>query len=245
MLWGVVKKDIVCVLKQDPFNKISVSKQYIPFEKVKLLAPTQPSKIILAGLNYTDHARELNMKKPKQPIIFLKPATSLIAAGQDIIYPEMVSRLDYEAELAIIIKKKAKNIKASKVRDYILGYSCLNDVTARDLQEKDGQWTRAKSFDTFCPVGPWIETNINPRALKITSYLNGKIKQNSCTSNFIFSVPFLVSFISQVMTLLPGDIISTGTPPGVGPMKPNDMIEIEIEGIGRLQNRVIVNRSIK
>jgi len=245
MLWGVVKKDIVCVLTQAPFNKISIGKKHILFKQVKLLAPAQPSKIILVGLNYTDHARELNMKIPKQPVIFLKPATSLIAPGQDIIYPEMVSRLDYEAELAIIIKKKAKNIKASKAQEYILGYSCLNDVTARDLQEKDGQWTRAKSFDTFCPVGPWIETNINPCALKIASYLNGKIKQNSCTSNFIFSVPCIVSFISQVMTLLPGDIISTGTPPGVGPMKPKDKIEIEIEGIGRLSNKVIANRSIK
>lgn len=237
--WGILDGESVKILKNSPFKEFEISKQRLPFSKIKLLSPAVPSKIILVGLNYQDHARELKMKIPKEPIIFLKPPTSLIAHKENIIYPPGVRRLDYEAELALVIKKKGRNIPENKVNDYILGYTCLNDVTARDLQKKDGQWTRAKSFDTFCPLGPWIETDSDPSNLKITSYLNGKVKQNSSTANFIFSIPRLVSFISRVMTLFPGDVISTGTPPGVGPMKPNDITEIEIERIGRLKNKVI------
>jgi len=172
-------------------------------------------------------------------IIFLKPSTTLVAHKENIIYPKGIERLDYEAELALVIKKEAKDIAEEKVKDYILGYTCLNDVTARDIQKKDGQWTRAKSFDTFCPLGPWIETDIDPSNLMIKSYLNGELRQKSATSNFIFSVEYLVSFISRIMTLLPGDVISTGTPKDIGEMKVNDVIEVEIEGIGKLKNRVI------
>src|SRR3989338_7178718 len=179
-----------------------------------------PSKIILTGLNYRDHAKELKMKIPKTPVIFLKPATALIGHQDKIIYPKGVKRLDYEAELALVIKKKARNVSFGQAKDYILGYTCLNDVTARDLQEKDGQWTRAKSFDTFCPAGPRMETELDTSNLKIQSYLNGKLKQDSTTRRLIFSPAYLVFFISQIMTLLPGDIISTGTPAGVGPMHP-------------------------
>ncbi len=206
---------------------------------MRILSPVQPSKIILVGLNYRDHARELHLAIPKEPVIFLKPPTAVIANAENIIYPLGVKRLDYEAELALVIKKKARNIPAERVKKYILGYTCLNDVTARDLQKKDGQWTRAKSFDTFCPIGPWIETNLDPSNLRIKCRLNNKLKQDSSTANFIFPVEHLVSYISRIMTLLPGDVISTGTPVGVGPMQPGDRVEVEIEGIGKLFNQVI------
>lgn len=236
--WGKLESGIIGILKIPPYARIELTGKTTTLERVKLLAPATPTKIILAGLNYKDHALELKMKIPKEPVIFLKPATSLIADKQPIVYPGSVKRLDYEAELALVIRKEAKNINEKEVDEYILGYSCLNDVTARDIQKKDLQWTRAKSFDTFCPFGPWVETEADPANLRIVSYLNGVIKQNSRTSNFIFSARFLVSFISKVMTLMPGDIISTGTPAGVGKMQPDDTIEIEIEAIGRLKNRV-------
>ncbi|MCF7871173.1 MAG: fumarylacetoacetate hydrolase family protein, partial [Candidatus Omnitrophica bacterium] len=176
---------------------------------------------------------------PSEPVIFLKPLSALIKSGDKIIYPDQVKRLDYEAELAVVVKKAGKNISEKEAKDYILGYSCLNDVTARDLQKKDGQWARAKSFDTFCPLGPCIETELNPDGIKIQSYLNGNLKQDSNTSNFIFPVDFLVSFVSRIMTLKPGDIISTGTPAGIGPMQKGDSVKIAIEGIGSLENQVV------
>ena len=235
--WGVLEGGVVKIITGSPFGKIDYSAG-VSLDKTKLLHPFAGGKIILAGLNYIDHAKELSMKIPDEPVIFLKPVTSVIGPDEEIIYPEGVEKLDYEAELALVIKKQCRNIEEQNAADFILGYTCLNDVTARDLQSKDIQWTRAKSFDTFCPLGPWIETELNPADLKITSYLNGEIRQNSRTSNFIFSVPQLVSFISKIMTLLPGDVISTGTPPGVGGMKIGDTIEVEIEGIGRLRNYV-------
>ncbi len=237
--WGVVSGSNVRLLKGDPYQKVVFLKKTIPFKEIKLLVPATPSKIVLAGLNYRDHAKELGMKIPKEPVIFLKPPTALIADKEKILYPQKVKRLDYEAELAIIIRKKAKNISKKNVKEYILGFTCLNDVTARDLQKKDGQWTRAKSYDTFCPVGPCCETKLDVNDLKIESYLNGKIKQSSSTKQFIFSIEELVSFISKVMTLLPGDIISTGTPFGVGPMKGDDITQVCIEGIGSIKNKVL------
>ncbi|MFO8053141.1 MAG: fumarylacetoacetate hydrolase family protein [Candidatus Omnitrophota bacterium] len=206
---------------------------------MKIDLPCSPKKIVLVGLNYRRHAKELGMEIPSEPILFLKPPSALIRSGQDIVYPKGVERIDYEAELAVIIKKKAKWIKESQVRDYILGYSCLNDVTARNLQKKDGQWTRAKSFDTFCPVGPCVETDLNPDSLKIQTFLNGKIKQSSNTSDFIFSIGYIISFISKVMTLEAGDIISTGTPEGIGPMQKGDKVVVNIESIGSLENQVV------
>ena len=197
-----------------------------------------PTKIILAGLNYRDHAKEMKMKIPKEPVIFLKPATTLIGHQDEIIYPPGVKRLDYEAELAVVIKKRARNVSLQQAKEYILGYTCLNDVTARDLQKKDGQWTRAKSFDSFCPVGPCLATDLDTSDLRIQAYLNGKLKQDSTTSQLIFSVEYLVFFVSKIMTLLPGDIISTGTPPGTSPMHPGDTIEVKIEGVGTLRNYV-------
>ncbi len=236
--WGILEKDLIRLLKDEPYEKISLTNKRVDFGEIELLAPSKPSKIILAGLNYRDHAEELGLAIPQEPVVFLKPPTSVIAHRENIIYPQGAGRLDYEGELALVIKKEAKNVPQDKVNDYILGYTCLNDVTARDLQKKDGQWTRSKSFDTFCPFGPYLETAINPSCLKIRSYLNGKRVQDSDTSKFIYPVDYLVSFISRIMTLLPGDVISTGTPAGTGPMQPNDKIEVEIEGIGNLINFV-------
>jgi len=201
--------------------------------------PAKPSKIICTGLNYKDHSKELNLPIPQEPILFLKAPTSLIKNGESIIYPPSVGQLDYEAELAVVIKKKAKDIPLKKIKDYILGFTCLNDVTARDLQTKDGQWTRSKCFDTFCPVGPRIVNGINPNNLKVELFLNGEKKQSSNTKNLIFPIYELVSFISTVMTLLPGDIIASGTPGGVGPMAPGDEVTVSIEKIGKLTNYVI------
>ena len=240
VFWGILKRNSVRVIKDDPYKNIKPTKKHIDLTSIKFLPPATPSKIILTGLNYKDHAIELGMKLPKEPVIFLKPPSALIGHEEDIIYPKAVRRVDYEAELAVVIKKEGKNIPENKVDDYILGYTCLNDVTARILQQKDIQWTRAKSFDTFCPVGPCVETSLDPSRLKIRAYLNGKLRQDSVTSSFIFTVRYVVSFISGIMSLSCGDIISTGTPPGVGEMNPGDTIEVEIEGIGRLRNRVVI-----
>ncbi|KPJ68651.1 hypothetical protein AMJ44_05910 [candidate division WOR-1 bacterium DG_54_3] len=199
----------------------------------------KPSKIICVGLNYKNHAKELKMPIPEYPILFLKPPSALIYHNASIIYPSQTKELHYEAELAIIIKDRIKNIKKEDALKHILGFACGNDVTARDLQRMDGQWTRAKSFDSFCPVGPNIVKNINPDKLDIKLYLNGEIKQSSNTSNMIFTVDYLVSFISQIMTLGPEDVILTGTPPGVGPMQVGDVVEVEIERIGKLTNKVV------
>jgi 2-keto-4-pentenoate hydratase/2-oxohepta-3-ene-1,7-dioic acid hydratase in catechol pathway len=198
----------------------------------------QPTKVVLVGLNYKDHARELQMPLPDEPILFLKPPTALIGPEDYIVYPAQSKRVDYEAELAVVIKDECKAIEPEAVMDFVEGFTCLNDVTARDLQSKDVQWTRAKSFDTFCPIGPKIVTDIDPNSVKIQSYLNGELRQNSNTSNFIFSMEELVSFTSKVMTLQSGDIIATGTPSGIGAMEKGDTIEIKIEGIGTLRNYV-------
>jgi len=199
----------------------------------------KPSKIVAIGLNYYDHAKELNMAIPDHPIMFIKPSTSFIKDGQSIIYPPQSKNVHYEGELAVVIKDNIRNISKEEAAQHIKGYTCANDVTARDLQNIDGQWTRAKSFDTFCPLGPKIVKKIDPKNLIIQTRVNGTIKQNSNTKNMIFNVYELVSFVSSVMTLFPGDVIITGTPPGVGPLKVGDTVEIEIEGIGILSNKVV------
>jgi len=198
----------------------------------------KPSKIICVGLNYRDHAKELGMKPPAEPVIFLKAPSSVVGHGDSIIYPKDIGRLDYEAELAFVIKKQAKRVKEKQAHKYILGYTCFNDVTARDLQKRDIQWTRAKSFDTFSPVGPHIETDIDPLGIGIRLYKNGILKQSSNTNNLLFSPHRLLSFISYIMRLLPGDIIATGTPKGVGSMQAGDVVEVVIDGIGSLRNKV-------
>ncbi len=208
---------------------------------VTLLAPCEPSKIVCVGLNYVDHAEEFGLSIPDEPVIFIKPSTSVVGPGDPVPYPDqLVKRLDYEGELGVVIGKAARNVPKGREADYILGYTCVNDITARDIQKKDGQWTRAKSFDGFCPVGPWVETSVDPLSLEIETFLNGKRVQHSNTSNLIFDVFYLVRFVSSFMTLLPGDVISTGTPSGVGPMRPGDTVEIRIEGIGSLRNRVVL-----
>lgn len=241
--WGVVRGDDIVFLAGPPFPRIAPTRTRIPLEGSRLLAPSTPSKIILAGLNYRKHAAELGIPVPSEPVIFLKPPTSLLAPRGKIVYPRGVGRLDFEAELALVIGKAAKDVAPARAAEHILGYTCLNDVTARDLQKKDAQWTRSKSFDTFCPLGPWIETDFDPANKRIRAVLNGRVVQDSSTRDFIFSPAYLVSFISRVMTLCPGDVISTGTPPGVGPMWPGDLIAVEIDGIGRLESRVATHPS--
>lgn len=206
----------------------------------KILPPVVPSKVVCVGLNYRDHAKELGLDLPKEPLIFIKPGTSVIGHLDNILYPVQSERVDYEAELAVVISRPCSKVSPEEAAGYVQGYTCLNDVTARDLQIKDGQWTRAKSFDTFCPIGPHIETEISdPNNLDIRLVLNGEIRQASNTSNLIFPVNELISTISHIMTLNEGDIIATGTPSGIGPMNRGDKVCVEIEGIGVLENMLV------
>lgn len=236
--YGMLEGDKVTVIKGDVFSEFERTTEEYNLSDVKILAPCRPSKVVAVGLNYKAHAEEMNDELPQTPKIFLKPSTSVIDPEEDISIPEMSKRVDFEAELAIVIKKKAKNISEEEVKDYVLGYTCLNDVTARDLQSLDGQWTRAKGFDTFCPVGPVVTDEVDPDNVRVRSILNGETKQDSNTNNFIFKTYELVSFISKVMTLNPGDVIATGTPSGIGPMEKGDVIEIQLDGIGILKNYV-------
>jgi 2-keto-4-pentenoate hydratase/2-oxohepta-3-ene-1,7-dioic acid hydratase in catechol pathway len=212
-----------------------------PLGGVKILPPVYPSKVVCVGLNYRDHAAELNMELPDEPVLFLKPPTTVIGSEDAIIYPPQSHQMDYEAELAVIVGQTSYKISPHDARDYIAGYTVLNDVTARDLQQKDGQWTRAKSFDTFCPLGPWMETELDPANQKISMLVNGELRQDSNTRNMIFPVEELFSFISHIMTLNPGDVIATGTPPGVGQLQVGDVAEAMVEGVGTLRNPVKSN----
>lgn len=243
--YGVLEGDRVEEYKGSPFvpaNRNTVN--FVPdgtiykISEVKLLAPCVPSKIICLGLNYRSHAMEFNLPIPESPIIFIKPPTAVIGPGDDIVLPND-ARIDYECELAIVIGKKAKNIPSGNYAEYVLGYTCFNDVTDRHAQKDDGQWTRAKSYDTFAPTGPYVETEIDPHNLLVETYLNGERRQSARTGDLIFGIPEIISFISNVMTLLPGDVIATGTPSGIGRIKAGDMVEIKIEGIGTLRNGVI------
>lgn len=237
--FGALEGTHVVEYSGTPFGTFKRGRKKFLVKQVVLLAPVVPSKIVAVGLNYRDHAQEVNHPIPDEPILFLKPPTARIGPDDPIVYPPLSQRVDYEAELGIVMKKRCRNVSPERAREYVLGYTCVNDVTARDLQRKDGQWTRGKSFDTFCPVGPCIVTDIDPNAVGIEAYLNGERKQASNTKHFIFPVEDVVSRISQVMTLLPGDLIATGTPSGIGPMQPGDKIEIRIEGIGSLRNSVV------
>jgi 2-keto-4-pentenoate hydratase/2-oxohepta-3-ene-1,7-dioic acid hydratase in catechol pathway len=214
----------------------------IALSEVRLLAPTTPSKIVAIGLNYADHAAEGNRELPKEPMLFIKPSTAVIGPGDEIVYPPQTTNLHHEGELAIVIGQTARNVAQHDAWRYVLGYTCANDVTARDLQRRDVQFTRGKGFDTFAPLGPWIVTGLDPSDLALETRVNGAVRQHSRTSQLIFNCDFLVSFISQVMTLLPGDVISTGTPAGVGPMKVGDVVEVEIEQIGCLKNTIAAPR---
>ncbi|AET68913.1 2-keto-4-pentenoate hydratase/2-oxohepta-3-ene-1,7-dioic acid hydratase [Desulfosporosinus orientis DSM 765] len=236
---GVIEGDRVRVLDGpflDPLSK--PTETLVSLNEVTLLAPVEPNKVLCVGLNYALHAKELEHSLPDDPVIFMKPQTSVIGPDAEIIYPKISQRVDYEAELAVVIGKTIKNVPETDALEAIFGYTCANDVTARDLQKKDGQWTRGKSFDTFCPLGPWVVTGIDPSHLDVQGLLNGEVKQTSNTQYLINSVPKLISFISQVMTLNPGDVVLTGTPEGVGPMQPGDEVVVRIPMIGELRNTV-------
>jgi 2-keto-4-pentenoate hydratase/2-oxohepta-3-ene-1,7-dioic acid hydratase in catechol pathway len=206
---------------------------------MKLLEPIRPSKIVCVGRNYREHAAELGNKMPDEPLLFLKAPSAIIYSGEEIVLPGASQQVEHEGELGVVIGRVARNIASGEdPLSYVLGYTCVNDVTARDLQRKDVQFTRGKSFDTFCPVGPWIETDIDPGNVEVQTRLNGEVKQKGNTADMAFPVAFLIRYISEIMTLYPGDLIATGTPAGVSRMKPGDIAEVEVAGIGILQNRV-------
>jgi 2-keto-4-pentenoate hydratase/2-oxohepta-3-ene-1,7-dioic acid hydratase in catechol pathway len=226
-------------LRGSPFLRIEFDGSVYKLEEVRLLAPCYPSKIVALGLNYRSHAEETKMPIPPVPLIFLKPSTAVVGPDDRIVLPRNWKRVDYEGELGVVIGKRAKDVPKQRARDYILGYTCFNDVSERVNQRDDGQWTRAKGYDTFAPMGPWIETEVAPDDLRLETYLNGEMRQSARTGDLIYGVDELVSFISGVMTLLPGDVIATGTPAGIGKMKPGDVVEVRIEGIGTLRNLVV------
>jgi 2-keto-4-pentenoate hydratase/2-oxohepta-3-ene-1,7-dioic acid hydratase in catechol pathway len=237
--YGALEGNRVVEYSGTPFSAFRRGRRRYAASQVVLLAPVLPSKIVAVGLNYRDHAHELGLGVPDEPIIFLKPVSALIGPDDPIVYPPQSRRVDFEAELAIVMKRRCRSVPATRARDYVLGYTCLNDVTARDLQARDRQPVRAKAFDTFCPLGPSIATDIDPNAVTIETYVNGERRQCSSTKELIFPVEDLVARISDVMTLLPGDVIASGTPAGVGPLQPGDRVEVRIEGIGSLVNPVV------
>jgi 2-keto-4-pentenoate hydratase/2-oxohepta-3-ene-1,7-dioic acid hydratase in catechol pathway len=244
--YGILEGEKISVLWGTPYDGLeNITGEIMSLPEVTLLAPCEPSKIVALGLNYRDHAAEFGHPLPEEPLLFLKPSTAVIGPDADIVYPAMSRRVDYEAELAVVMGRTCRHIKEQDFRDYVLGYTAINDVTARDLQKKDGQFTRSKSFDTFAPLGPWVETAIpDPDNLMVEAFLNGERRQHSSTANLVFGVGALVSFISRIMTLLPGDVIATGTPAGIGPMSPGDVVEIRVEGVGTLRNRLVSERAL-
>jgi 2-keto-4-pentenoate hydratase/2-oxohepta-3-ene-1,7-dioic acid hydratase in catechol pathway len=239
-VWGSLYEKEVAILDSAPWDSSIRTGEKIEFDNKMLAAPAEPTKIVLIGLNYRDHINESQSADnvPDEPVLFMKPTTAIIGPNDEIPYPPGLDRVDYEGELACIVGEKIRNIDAERAGSAIFGYTILNDVTARNLQKKDVQWTRGKGFDGFAPVGPWIVSGIDPLDLKIETYLNDELRQSARTSLQIWNVFELVGFISSVMTLLPGDIISTGTPKGVGPFQPGDKVRIEIENIGALESRV-------
>ena len=240
-LFGVLNdEDQILVLRGDPiYSGIVPTESKVALADVRLLAPVIPrSKVVCVGKNYADHAAEMGSDVPKEPVIFLKPNTSVIGPNDLIQWPRMSERVDFEGELAVVISRICKDVPVEKVDDVIFGYTVGNDVTARDLQKVDGQWNRAKGFDTFCPLGPWIETDFIPGSQKIITTLNGEVKQSEPLSSMNFKIPQIINFISSVMTLLPGDVILTGTPAGIGPMPAGAEVAVMIEGIGSLSNKV-------
>jgi len=223
----------------DPFARVATTGDARRLEDVRLLAPVVPGKIVAVGLNYKDHARELGMEIPGEPLLFLKAPSALIGPGGGIVYPPQSRRVDFEAELAVVIGRAAKNVREKDAAAYILGYTCINDVTARDLQMKDVQFARSKGFDTFAPLGPWIVTDFEPAEAPVRSLVNGEVRQDGNTREMIASVYRLLEYVSSNMTLFPGDVIATGTPPGIGSLRVGDVVTVEVGGIGALTNRVV------
>ncbi len=236
--FGWLHENKVGEIEGDLFGAYKRLKADIPLKDVRLLAPSTPSKIVCVGRNYVEHAKELGNEVPKVPLIFLKPPSSVIAPGETILLPPQSAQVEHEAELVVVIGKRGRNLTAESARDLILGYTIGNDVTARDLQKTDGQWTRAKGFDTFCPFGPWIDTDFDPSDALITCRVNGQMRQLASTRDMVFSVGMLIAYISSVMTLEPGDLIFTGTPAGVSQLRAGDTVEVEIDGLGLLSNPV-------
>jgi 2-keto-4-pentenoate hydratase/2-oxohepta-3-ene-1,7-dioic acid hydratase in catechol pathway len=222
----------------NPFESKELSGESVALDQIQLLAPVSPSKIICIGMNYAAHAAEISQDVPDEPLMFFKPVSAIIGPGDTIVLPHQSDQVEVEVELAVVIGKQAKNISKSEVKSHIFGYTIGNDITARDIQFSDLQWARAKGFDTFCPLGPWIETDFVPGTQRITATLNGEIKQDAHLNDMIFKVPEIIHFVSRVMTLLPGDVIITGTPAGIGPMPAKSTIAVSIEGLGQLTNRV-------
>ncbi len=238
--YGLIEQDSVVPMDTAPWQNGKPSGKPLSTRDVNMLAPVAPSKIVCIGLNYHAHvsASQSATTAPEYPLIFLKPSSSIIAAGESIVHPPASERVDYEAELGVVIGRTACKVDAAQADEHIFGLTCVNDVTARDLQKKDGQWSRAKGFDTFCPVGPHVITGIDYHDLLVEGILNGEVMQSGRTSQMIFDIPFLVSYVSHVMTLHPGDLISTGTPSGIAPMKSGDEIEVRVGSVGSLKNRM-------
>lgn len=238
--YGIADAEGVQVYRGSPFVAWEPTESVVPWASVQLLAPVLPTKVICVGKNYEDHAAEMGGDPPEEPLIFMKPATSVIGPEGQVVYPELTHELHHEAELAVVVSRVARNVKAEDANAYILGYTAANDVTARDLQRSDGQWTRAKGFDTFCPLGPAIETELDPlERLAVICRVNGDVRQAGFTSDMIFGVGAIMEHVTAVMTLLPGDVILTGTPSGVSGVGVGDVMEVEIDGIGTLTNRVV------
>ena len=237
--YGALEGPAVVEYTGTPWSVFRRGRRRYALRQVVLLAPAVPSKVVAVGLNYREHALEMDMPIPEEPRIFLKPVSAIVGPDDPIVLPPQSTRVEHEAELAVVMKKRCRNVPAERVRDYVLGYTCLNDVTARDLQARDRGPTRAKAFDTFCPLGPCIATDIEPNAVTVEAVVNGLVRQSGSTKDFVFPVEELVARVSEVMTLLPGDVIATGTPAGVGPLSAGDRVEIRIDGIGVLKNPVV------
>lgn len=236
--WGILEDNYVRLIDGAPYENWSYLGKEVKIAKVQFRAPVTPGKIVCVGKNYAAHAAELGTEVPENPLLFIKPASCVNYSGAEIPFPDSVEQLDYEGELAVVIGRRATRIKEQNAADYICGFTLLNDVTARDIQRKDGQWTRAKSYDGFAPIGPCIATDLDFNNLKLTTKLNGEVRQQGDTTQFIWGIPALLAFITESMTLDPGDIVSTGTPAGIGSMQIGDIVEIEIPEIGILKNTV-------
>lgn len=242
--WGVVEGDRVRAIAGTPYEKIDLTQEVHALSGVKLLAPAEPSKIVCGGLNYHGHAKEVGVPVPKVSACFLKPPSGLIGQGDPIVYPPETERLEYETELAVVVKSRMRNVAPADVRKHVLGYTCANDVTARDIQVEGGNFLNlcvSKSFDSFCPLGPWLVTDVDPGKLAISLTVDGKVRQRSNTSDMIFSVEVMLSYFSHIMTLLPGDLILTGTPEGIGRMEIGQVANVIIEGIGTLSNPIVAS----
>lgn len=236
--FGWVLEDKIGLIEGSPYGEFRRAEASLSLNEIELLAPVSPGKIICIGRNYVAHAEEHDAEVPESPLIFLKPTSSIIGPGDTIYLPPQSIQVEHEAELGVVIGKRGRWIQAEAVFDHVLGYTVANDVTARDLQRRDGQWTRGKGFDTFCPVGPWIETEFDPNDTMITCHVNDELRQMGTTRDMVFTIRQIIVYISSVMTLDPGDLILTGTPSGVGPLQPGDQVAITIEGLGDITNPV-------